>query len=45
MLSNIRARALSLQFRSIRRFVILILSKIPRDLERAIIFGDTLNHL
>ena len=45
MLSNIRARALSLQFKSIRRFVILILSRIPRDLERAIIFGDALNHL
>ena len=44
MLNNLRAKLLSIKFRAIRRFVITILAKIPRDLERAIIFGDTLNH-
>lgn len=44
MLDNLRAKFLSFQFRSIRRFVITILAKIPNDLERAIIFGDALNH-
>ena len=36
---------LSLQFRAIRRTVIILIAKIPKDLERAIIFGDSLNHL
>jgi len=45
MLNNLRAKILSFQFKSIRRFVIFFLSKIPKDLERAIIFGDSLNHL
>ena len=44
MFSSFRAKLLSLKFRAIRRFVIIILAKIPKDLERAIIFGDTLNH-
>ena len=44
MLNNLRAKLLSIKFRAIRRFVITVLAKIPRDLERAIIFGDTLNH-
>ena len=44
MLNSLRAKLLSIKFRAIRRFVITVLAKIPRDLERAIIFGDTLNH-
>ena len=44
MLNKIRARLLSLKFRAIRRAVIILIAKIPKDLERAIIFGDALNH-
>ncbi len=44
MLNKLRAKLLSIKFRAIRRFVIILLSKIPKDLERAIIFGDSLNH-
>jgi len=44
MFSNMRAKFLSFKFRAIRRFVITVLAKIPKDLERAIIFGDALNH-
>ena len=45
MLNKLRARILSLQFRAIRRTVIILIAKIPKDLERAIVFGDALNHL
>ena len=45
MLNNLRAKMLSLQFRAIRRAVIVLIAKIPKDLERAITFGDALNHL
>ena len=44
MLSSLRAKLLSIKFRVIRRFVITVLAKMPRDLERAIVFGDSLNH-
>ena len=44
MFNKLRARMLSLQFRAIRRAVIILIAKIPKDLERAIIFGDALNH-
>ena len=44
MLNNLRAKMLSLQFRAIRRAVIVLIAKIPKDLERAITFGDALNH-
>ena len=44
MLNNLRARLLSLKFRAIRRAVIILIAKIPKDLERAITFGDALNH-
>ena len=44
MLNKLRARILSLQFRAIRRAVIILIAKIPKDLERAITFGDALNH-
>ena len=44
MLNKLRARLLSLKFRAIRRAVIILIAKIPKDLERAIIFGDALNH-
>ena len=43
-MNNFRARLLSLKFRAIRRAVIILIAKIPKDLERAIIFGDALNH-
>jgi len=42
--NNLRSKFLSLQFRIIRRSVITILASFPKDLERAIIFGDALNH-
>ena len=45
MLNKLRANLLSINFRAIRRFVIILLAKIPKDLEKAIIFGDALNHL
>ena len=45
MWSNIRAKLLSLKFRAIRRTVISLFAKWPKDLERAIIIGDSLNHL
>ena len=44
MLNKLRANLLSIKFRAIRRFVIILLAKIPKDLERAIVFGDALNH-
>ena len=44
MLNKLRANLLSIKFRAIRRFVIILLAKITKDLERAIVFGDTLNH-
>ena len=44
MLNKLRANLLSINFRAIRRFVIILLAKIPKDLEKAIIFGDALNH-
>ena len=44
MLNKLRAKMLSLQFRAIRRAVIILIAKIPKDLERAITFGDALNH-
>ena len=44
MLNKLRAKMLSLQFRLIRRAVIILIAKIPKDLERAITFGDALNH-
>ena len=37
MLNKLRARILSLQFRAIRRTVIILIAKIPKDLERAIV--------
>ena len=45
MLSKMRARILSLNFKIIRRAVISIFASWPKDLERAIILGDSLNHL
>ena len=45
MFSNVRAKLLSLKFRAIRRTVISLFAKWPKDLERAIIIGDNLNHL
>ena len=44
MLDRFRANILSVQFKTIRRFVITFIAKIPKDLERAILFGDALNH-
>ena len=45
MFNNVRAKLLSLKFRAIRRTVISLFAKWPKDLERAIIIGDNLNHL
>ena len=45
MLNKMRARFLSLNFKIIRRAVISIFASWPKDLERAIILGDSLNHL
>tara|TARA_B100000959_G_C14966085_1_gene617782 strand:- start:58 stop:1122 length:1065 start_codon:yes stop_codon:yes gene_type:complete len=45
MCSNVRAKLLSLKFRAIRRTVISLFAKWPKDLERAIVIGDNLNHL
>ena len=45
MLSKIRAKILSLKFKIIRRSVISIVASWPKDLERAIILGDSLNHI
>jgi len=45
MLNNVRAKLLSLKFRAIRRTVIALFAKWPKDLERAIVIGDSLNHL
>lgn len=45
MFNKLRSKILSLKFRAIRRSVIIILASFPKDLERAIIFGDALNHL
>ena len=39
MFSNVRAKLLSLKFRAIRRTVISLFAKWPKDLERAIIIG------
>ncbi len=45
MFNNVRAKLLSLKFRAFRRIVISLFAKCPKDLERAIIIGDNLNHL
>ena len=45
MLNKIRAQILSLNFKIIRRSVISIFASWPKDLERAIILGDSLNHI
>jgi dihydroorotate dehydrogenase len=45
VLNRLRAKLLSLSFKSIRRVVIGIFARWPKDLERAIIIGDTVNHL
>ena len=45
MLNKIRSQILSLSFKVIRRAVISIFASWPKDLERAIIIGDSLNHI
>lgn len=45
MFNKLRAKLLSLSFKSIRRIVISVFASWPRDLERAIVIGDTVNHL
>ena len=44
MLNKLRAKMLSLQFRSIRRAVIILIAKIPKDLERAITLYNLETH-
>ena len=43
MLSNTRAKILSIDYRFIRRTIINLCARRPRDLEQAIIIGDRLN--
>ncbi|MEC8946250.1 MAG: hypothetical protein VYC84_01440, partial [Candidatus Neomarinimicrobiota bacterium] len=43
MLSNTRAKILSIDYRFIRRTIINLCARRPRDLEQAIIIGDSLN--
>jgi len=45
MFNKLRAKILSLKFKFIRRTVIIIFSRWPKDLERAITIGDSLNHI
>jgi len=43
MLSNVRAKTFSINYRFIRRTIINLCARRPRDLEQAIIIGDRLN--
>lgn len=45
MFNKVRAKILSLTFKIIRRSVISVFASWPKDLERAIILGDLLNHI
>jgi dihydroorotate dehydrogenase (NAD+) catalytic subunit len=45
MFNKARAKLLSFNFKFIRRTVIVLFSRWPKDLERAITIGDSLNHI
>ena len=44
-MNNVRSKFLSIKYRAIRRLIIMQQSLLKKDLERAIIVGDKINHL